>query len=550
MAKWGHGVSEEAPCLCRFKKTNKERSLGHTVKFRILLCGIMAGLVVAPAHAQDQDEAAPAFDVWEIRVGGNTALDARTIERAVYPYLGPARTVDDMQDARAAVANAYRTAGFNTALVTLPEQTVEQGIVRIEVVEGVLGRTRVYDAEYVSGRDVLNEMDSLEPGKPIHFGDLQDDLAAVNQRSADRSVTPVIRAGRNAGEIDLDLRVEDQLPVHAGIDVNDRFTVDTAELRASATLSYDNLFQQFHSLSLQYTTAPERQEDSEVWALTYLWRFEESPAVLALYAVDTSSDVFTAGDLNVLGDARIYGFRYVRPMESNTSLFHSFTLGADNKDFNEVIGETLETPIRYTHMTANYNFGWNFEKYRSSYDFGLGFGIRALGNDVQEFEDKRFNAKPNYYYLRVGTEQLLRGWGGTGFYGRIAGQLSPEPLIANEQIAIGGATSVRGYLEAERLADYGGFVNFELRSPNIGGGLGPWVDNLYFLAFYDAATMGINQALPGQPARFDLSSTGVGFRLVSDNGLLAAVDYAHPLEDSTNVQAGDERFHFQLRWNF
>lgn len=142
MAKWGHGVSDEAPCLCRFKKTNKERSLGHTVKFRILLCGMMAGLVVAPALAQDQDEAAPAFDVWEIRVGGNTALDTRTIERAVYPYLGPARTVDDMQDARAAVANAYRTAGFNTALVTLPEQTVEQGIVRIEVVEEI-GRAHV-----------------------------------------------------------------------------------------------------------------------------------------------------------------------------------------------------------------------------------------------------------------------------------------------------------------------------------------------------------------------------------------------------------------------
>ncbi|MEL7311209.1 MAG: POTRA domain-containing protein [Pseudomonadota bacterium] len=526
--------------------------MGRTLFSRPLtfsLCALILAFT-SDLMAQDVVETVDAFDVWEIRVGGNSVLDARTIERAVYPFLGPARSVEDMQAAREAVAQAYREAGYNTALVSLPEQTVEQGIVRITVVEGVLGRARVYDADYVSGRDVLQEMESLEPGRPIEFGALQDDLAAVNRRSPDRSVTPVIRAGRNPGEIDLDLRVEDKLPLHASFDVNDRFTVDTAELRASASLSYDNLFQEFHSLSLQYTTAPERQEDSEVWALTYLWRFRESPAVLALYAVDTSSDVFAAGDLNVLGDARIYGFRYVRPMQSGTSLFHSFTLGADNKDFNEVIGDTLETPIHYTHLVANYNFGWNFERYRSSYDFGLGLGVRALGNDVQEFEDKRFNAKPNYYYLRLGTEQLIRAWKGMGLYARIGGQLSPEPLIANEQIAVGGATTVRGYLEAERLADYGGFGSLEIRSPNVGPRVGSWIDNLYFLAFYDAATLGINQALPGQPSRFDLSSTGIGLRFMTKHGVLAAVDYAHPLQDSTNVQAGDERFHFQLKWNF
>lgn len=508
-------------------------------------------LFAAPvAKAQEPTEEPIEFDVLEIRVGGNTALESRSIEKAIYPFLGPKRTVDDMQAARDALAAVYREAGYNTALVTLPEQSVDSGIVRIEVVEGKLGRARVYDARFVSGRDVMSEMESLQPGEPLHFGRLQNDLTAVNSRSADRSVTPVIRAGRNPGEIDLDLRVEDQLPLHASLDVNDRFTVDTAELRASASLSYDNLFQKFHSLSLQYTTAPERQEDSEVWALTYLWRFEDSPAVLAFYAVDTSSDVFTVGDLNVLGDARIYGLRYVRPMQSDSSVFHSLTLGADNKDFNEVIGDSLETPIHYTHLSANYTFGWNFESYRSSYDLGLGLGIRALGNDVQEFEDKRFNAKPNYYYLRLGTEQLLRGWKGTGAYLRLGGQMSPEPLIANEQLAVGGATTVRGYLEAERLGDYGGFANFELRSPNFGPNLISWIDTLYLHAFYDIGTLGINQSLPGQDSRFDLSSAGVGLRLASEHGFSLAVDYAHPLEDSTNVQAGDERFHFQVKWGF
>ena len=517
-------------------------------------CALVAGWT-APAAAQDGGEGADgaselSFNIWEIRVGGNSVLDAPTIEALVYPHLGRDKTIEDVEAAQEALATAYRDAGYTAASVTIPEQTVDSGIVRLEVAEGRLGRLRVREARYVSGRDVMSEMTSLSPGEAISFSGLQEDLVAVNARSPDRTVTPVIRAGRDPGELDVELRVEDQLPMHAMFDLNDRFTADTAELRASASLSYDNLFQRFHSVSLQYTTAPERREDSEVWALTYLWRLRDNPGILAFYAVDTSSDVFTVGDLNVLGDARIYGFRFVRPLEAAGSMFHSFTVGADSKDFTETIGDELNTPIKYTHLTGNYSVGWNLENYRASYDLGLGLGIRALGNDVQEFEDKRFNAKPNYYYFRLNTEHLIRGWQGIGFYGRLSGQYTPEPLINNEQFTVGGATSVRGYLEAERLADYGAFGNIEVRSPNFGPVIGSWVDTLYLHAFYDAAQLGLNDSLPGQDPNFELYSTGIGLRFMSDFGLLAAVDYAHPLRDSTNVQAGDERFHFQLKWSF
>ncbi len=500
------------------------------------------------AAAADSDNIR--FDVYEIRVGGNTVLEKRAIEAAVYPHLGPQRSFDDVEAARAALTAAYQQAGYNAALVSIPEQTVDQGIVRLDVQEGVLGRVRVSEARYVSGRDIRAALPSAEPGSPINFDDFQQDLTAVNNVSPDRSVTPIIRSGRKPGEVELELRVQDELPLHASFDLNDRFTADTEELRATFGLSYDNLFQRFHSLSLQYTTAPERTEDTEVWALTYLARFENSPALVALYAVDTASDVATVGDLNVLGDGRIYGFRYVRPLQASGGFFHTATLGLDNKNITETIGETLNTPIHYTHASAGYRFGWAFEGYSSSYDIGVGFGVRAFGNDVQEFEDKRFNARPNYLYWNLGTEQLLRVPGGIGLYARLAGQYSAGPLINNEQLAAGGATTVRGYLEAERLGDYGAYTNLEVRTPNFGPALTASLESFYLFAFYDAAQLGLNDALPGQDPHFELYSGGVGLRLNTRGGWRVALDYAHPLRDSTNVQAGDERFHFQLKRNF
>ena len=520
---------------------------------KAVLRALAIGLITCnPTLAQDDEATAEpdiTFPVYEYRVGGNTVLEPAAIERAVYPHLGLKQSAEDVELARQALEAAYRERGYSTALVSTPEQTVDSGIVRLEVTEGNVGRVRVTEARYVSGRQIAREMTAATPGAPIHFPELQDTLARINRASPDRSVTPILKAGRRPGEVDLELRVKDQFPMHMFFEMNDQYTVDTEELRSTIGLSYDNLWQRFHSLSVQYTTAPENRDNTEVWAATYLARFKERSDVLAFYAVDTSSDVATVGDINVLGNGRIYGFRWVKPLSSDSALFHSTTLGIDYKDFDESI-DTLETPVTYTHLSANYSFGWNFDNYRSSYGIGAGFGVPALGNTEQEFEDKRFNAPPNYFYLTANAEQLLRIWGGVGLYGKVAGQYSAKPLINNEQFSIGGFNTVRGYLEAERLGDYGAYGNFELRSPDFGKALSERVSTLYVFAFYDAGTVGIHQALPGQDPSSELFSTGVGFRFATDFGLTAALDWARPLRQSVNIDEDEDRYHFAVRWGF
>ena len=143
------------------------------------------------------------FPVYEYRVGGNSVLTPVDIQRAVYPFLGPTITIADVESARQALESLYRDRGYSTASVTTPEQTVDSGIVRLEVTEGNVGRVRVTAARYVSGRQIASEMTAAVPGKPIHFPDLQASLARINQVSADRSITPILKAGRYPGEVDL-----------------------------------------------------------------------------------------------------------------------------------------------------------------------------------------------------------------------------------------------------------------------------------------------------------------------------------------------------------
>ena len=78
----------------------------------------------------------------EYRVDGARKLPQRAIEEAVYPFLGPGRTKEDVEQARAALEQAYHDRGFQTVAVQVPEQQVKRGIIHLQVVERMVGRLR------------------------------------------------------------------------------------------------------------------------------------------------------------------------------------------------------------------------------------------------------------------------------------------------------------------------------------------------------------------------------------------------------------------------
>jgi hemolysin activation/secretion protein len=362
----------------------------------------------------------------------------------------------------------------------------------------------------------------------------------------------VLRAGRYPGTVDMELKVEDGLPFHGSFEVNNRYTADTTELRTSLNLSYDNLWQRGHTASLQYQLAPEEPDEAEVLALTYVARLERANALLALYAVDSSSDVATVGTLSVLGQGNIFGVRGIRPLESLASYFHSVTLGIDLKDFDEdirLIGVPgLRTQMKYVNWSASYGFGWTLPRSQSNFNVGAAWGLRGFGNDDFEFERKRFRARANYGYLTGSASHSRAVFGNLRFVTRADWQYANAPLISNEQFSAGGAASVRGYLDAERLGDTGAAWGLELHSPSLA--TGPRVGDLRVFGFYDAALLRIEDPLPSQDDRFKLESAGAGLRFSGFSGLTLELDWARALRDGANVEQDDERVHFQVRYGF
>lgn len=544
---WPMKTPSTAPKGCRL--------LLRTVLTATCLCPLLtpsaapaAGDVPASGAAASAPAAAP-FDLWEIRVLGNSVLEPVAVESVVYPFLGPARSITDVEAARAALEKTFHDRGYGTVFVDIPEQEVNQGIVRLRVTEGRLNAVRITGATYFPVQDVRAGIPAATAGEVPHLPTLQQQIAGINGVTGDRRIAPVLKAGPVPGTVDLELKVEDKLPFHGNVEVNNAYTADTSELRAIAAVSYDNAFGRMDSASLQYQTSPQEPSEVSVLAASYVARLPGTDARLAAFYVHSDSDVATVGALGVLGKGDIAGLRYVNPLGDGPASGQTLTFGVDYKDFSENIlldaDTSVRTPISYVNWLASYAAGTRIGVVDLAGEAAANFGIRGVGNDSQEFADKRYRGRPNYFYLRgEGSATVALPFKAALRVG-MAGQGAAEPIIPNEQFAIGGSLGPRGYLDAEALGDNGYKASLQVIAPRVSLFEERFAFDYY--AFTDYGLVSTMNALPGEARTTDLSSVGIGLDLWAPGNVVGSLAWAYPLVDGPRTAEGDSRVHFSLR---
>jgi hemolysin activation/secretion protein len=548
----------DGPAASYRRGEEPRRSPGIEARRRRTLFAAWLALVPAAcpgdeAPAADTPDAR--FDLLDLRVDGNRVLDLETVERAVYPFLGPGKTVADVEQARAALEQAYHKAGYETVFVDIPEQEVAGGMVVLKVTEAEVGRLRVSGSRYFALSKIRDKVPALAAGRVPHLPTVQAQLSELARQSPDLKVTPVIRAGKTPGRLEVDLQVEDRLPVHGSVELNSRSSIDTAYTRLSASIRYDNLWQRFHSASLQYFVSPQNADEVQVWSGTYAFPTGIADSRVALYGVgiDSATGVSAVGALDVVGSGNIFGFRYVQPLPSGPGFWNSATLGLDYKNFGQslqLVGSgSVDSPVRYLPFAAEYEAVRQGEASRTALRLGLHFSVRGLGNDPEEFANRRYLAEANYVYLAGLAEHDQALPFGLSLGLRLSGQAASGPLIANEQFAGGGPAGdarVRGYHQVELLGDDAVAGSFELRSPS--WNYGDWVRQFRMLAFAEGASLWTLEALPDQPSVSYLAGTGLGMRVEFWNHVAGELDWGYPLVSTPNVRAGDSRVDFRLAY--
>lgn len=511
----------------------------------------MAGLALLGVASA---EVLPVFYIREYRIQGAESLPRLEVERAVYPFLGPERNATDVEQARAALEKSYHDKGFQTVSVLIPQQDPRHGIIKFQVVEGKVGRLRVNGARYFLPSQIKREAPSLAEGKVPNLDQVGKEIVGLNHL-ADRRVTPALRPGIEPGTVDIDLNVEDKLPVHGSLELNNRYSSNTSELRLNGSISYANFFQKGQTGGASFQIAPENIDDAQVYSGFYMARLTAGLSLM-VQGTKQNSDISTLGGAAVGGRGEIIGLRALIDLPGSSKFYQNFSVGFDYKNFSEdiLIGkDTISSPIEYYPISANYGATWMSENGFTEMNHSLNLGLRGVGSGRADYSNKRYNADGNFLYLRSDVAHTQDLKGGTQVFGKLQTQIANRALINNDQISGGGLGSARGYLEGTALGDNGVFGTFEVRTPSLIGrakaaqqaSTAGQQDEWRFHAFADAGLLGLWDALPSQQSRYGFASTGIGSRLKYRDHYNASVDLAVPFISQTDAKSGDIRVTFR-----
>lgn len=554
--------------------------------------------VAAPEHAPGKHgaKAKPAgqtFEIQRFEVRGNSLLLPSQIDGTLRPFVGKDKGIDDVQAARDALQNLYVKEGFITVAVTIPQQTVSAGTIRLQVIEARLGKVVIHNPgfHWYSNQVVEERTPHLESGAILRREDVQVDLRRAN-RNPDLRVRPVLKPGKKPGTVDLVLEVHERIPLHGSLEIDNDHPPGSPPRRAQAEVSYGNLWDLGHQVSLFYQTSiSHRPSDVQIYGATYRapmpWSEGQS---LFGYIVksDTTNTVVTAPGLTLLGKGLNMGLRYqvtLPEIDDLPWLHHSLTFGIDRKDVENDLQQgqiLIPHPITYLPMSVAYDLGLDLQQSRTLFNAGLHFNRAGLvaGGSKQDFQDNRGGISPsnpvdgNYELLRFNLDETVRA---PAFLRTLAagrfislpapdspsfaddwtihvvarGQWASQPLIPTEQFAAGGVDSVRGYLQSEEFGDNAWNAQIEVRTPfwrpRFRGTALP--GRFQLVGFFDAARLYTKNPQEGQRAIADIQGIGVGLRASLFDHLTAELYAGYPMLRTVYTNR-DVRLNFQVSAGF
>jgi len=164
----------------------------------------------AAAYAAVQ-AAQPVVDIKSIAVEGATKISAADLQAAVKPWVGKALTVAQLQEPARAVTDLLKAKGFSLAQAFVPAQNLQNGQLRVQVVEGLVDASVGISGVVVKGlqrTDPAVVANIIAPGavagQPLKAAELESRLMLANELpglTLQASLVPGTQFGTTAVEV-------------------------------------------------------------------------------------------------------------------------------------------------------------------------------------------------------------------------------------------------------------------------------------------------------------------------------------------------------------
>lgn len=470
--------------------------------------------------------------------------------------------VNQLQRVADRVAERYRNHGLILVQAVIPAQDVVNGVVNILVLDGALAEVRFEGQRMYAPRTLARPFKDLL-SRPVRNEQLETALLTLTGYPG-LSAFGVFQAGKRIGTTDLVIKTQHE----------DRWALDTTldnqgaqfsgEYRANLSLTLNNPLGQADQLRLfgLYAFDPSDGDSKGLYG-GFDYRLPVFGPRHELQ-LGYSHNLFEVGkllrQLGIKGTTDIAQLSYNRTLSKTRLGDMTLQLGLTRKDAQFEQQGTVTA--RDVLSVGNLGFQWSRIGVRSrgitqvsanySHGFSDMFGSLVGYDEQPGVRASRLGAGGGFDKLTAQVQRFQRLAQNHALLLRLSGQYSDDLLVSLEQFSIGGPDTVRAYPSAEFLADTGGFASLEwivnapgfAARPAFGGRT--WGQIFQASLFVDYATGRLNETLPGELARIDLSGWGVGLQLSVPNRFFVRLDVAQPISSAVPSNDRDPQYFFRL----
>jgi len=510
-----------------------------------------------PAPAEAAVSGGPKFEIRKFEVDGVTLVPASRIEAEVKPFTGPNRDFSDVQKALEALEKLFLDKGYGSVQVLLPEQELDQGVVKFKVIEPKLGQVTLEGNKAYNDANIRASLPALKEGAAPNSNDIAANLRLANENPG-KSTTVLLRAGSNDGEVDAVVRVAEEKITRYNFTLDNTGAGGSGVYRVGLGMQSSNVFGRDHVFAAQAITSPDERNrfkgysrDVAIFGAQYhipIYRLGGSVDFTAGYSNVNSGVVQNI--FNVSGRGTVAGLRYSQNLPKlgnvENKLIWSWDYRAYENNVTPVSGGAQIIPNITVHpMSLTYAGTYRGQTSETSAYLSYSQNLPGGNNGGSAaFEASRPGGRPGYTLWRYGVTHLRSFAGDWQSRINVAGQYTRDLLVAGEQFGLGGANSIRGFNERQFANDYGVSANFEIYTPDIASWLR--LDNankVRLVAFYDIGHLVRNEPLRNDTARTTAKGAGMGVRYTHGNNLSIKLDAAFAAlpsntgGDSTNGSA-------------
>lgn len=403
--------------------------------------------------AKIEDYATKGVYVNNIEISSSQILTEQEIKDIIEDYIQTNLTFENLQEIVDKINKLYIEKGFVTARAYLPEQTIENETVKIELLEGKVGDISIEGNKWTRSSYIDKRL-NLKKGELFNIQNLEQNLMIFNRYNDGVELNGTLLPGQSQlGTTDINVKVRERLPfrVTALMDNAGRTTI--GKYRGGLMLQDDSLFGYRDKLTLG----------------AYANKYSVTP--FADYSIPVNKKDGRIGFSFSSSNSKIghgpYRIFNIKSRSQNYSLYYTQPLY--RKPWTEL---SSTTSIAYKRAVTSFD---GFDLYKNEVttaQTGLSFrydtkrGIWYLNQNVS-YSFPIFDKNSNYLKLDGGILRLHDF--GHGFVGTLRGnyQVIPNKRVVPyiDQMVAGGVATVRGYSEGLLIGRSGYILSAEMLFP-------------------------------------------------------------------------------------